>query len=113
MQIPGNVTNIADGAFYECSYLPEVTISDGVICIGSEAFAYGLSLNRVTVGKTVRFIEDKAFTECIHLTNVLFYENAPKLGGMKVPASQWPAQRAGHWPAGKFFVLLLTGRMAC
>jgi hypothetical protein len=55
--IPGSVTSIGYGAFYECLNLTSVTISGSVTNLG-----------------------DEAFYECTRLTSVSFKGNAPSVG---------------------------------
>src|ERR1017187_4024891 len=55
--IPDNVTNIGDGAFFDCESLTNVTIGDSVTNIGDGTFAF-----------------------CSSLTSVCFRGNAPSIG---------------------------------
>lgn len=48
--IPSIVTTIGERAFYGCSYLEDVTISDNVKIIEEEAFDGCINLNKVTIG---------------------------------------------------------------
>ncbi len=56
--------NILFGAFYDCSGLTSVTIGDGVISIGVEAFRYCTGLTSVTIGDGVTSIGRYAFYDC-------------------------------------------------
>ncbi len=38
VSIERGITNIGDGAFYQCTNLTTINIPDSVICIGSKAF---------------------------------------------------------------------------
>jgi hypothetical protein len=59
--IPDNVTNIGDGAFFDCESLTNVTIGDSVTSIGDWTFAF-----------------------CSSLTSVNFRGDTPSLGGSNV-----------------------------
>src|ERR1017187_9319459 len=59
--IPDNVTNIGDGAFFDCE-----------------------SLTNVTIGNSVANISDWTFAFCPSLTSVCCRGNAPSLGGGNV-----------------------------
>jgi hypothetical protein len=59
--IPDSVTNIADGAFFDCTSLTNAVIGDSVASIGDWTFAF-----------------------CSSLTSVCFRGNAPSLGGTNV-----------------------------
>jgi hypothetical protein len=59
--IPDSVTNIADGAFFDCASLTNVTVGDKVMSLGDWTFAF-----------------------CSNLTSVCFRGDAPSLGGASV-----------------------------
>ena len=61
LTIPGSVTNVGDGAFFDCHSLTNVSFGDGVTAIGDWAFAF-----------------------CSNLTSVSFRGNAPTLMGVDV-----------------------------
>lgn len=50
VNIPNNVTNIGNHAFYRCSGLTTVDIPDSVVSIGREAFSTCRGLTAVTIG---------------------------------------------------------------
>ena len=62
--------NILRGAFYNCSMLTSVNISDSMTSIGSSAFEGCTSLTSVTIGKGVTSIGDYAFWGCYKLIEV-------------------------------------------
>ncbi|CAA6678129.1 MULTISPECIES: leucine-rich repeat domain-containing protein [unclassified Lentimonas] len=69
--IPTSVTDIADYAFYHCSYLSSITIPDGVISLGWAPFAGCTSLISVTIPDSVTSLDGSAFSFCSNLTNVI------------------------------------------
>ena len=70
------VTAIGDQAFWECTYLKEVTIPQSVTSIGDKAFYDCRGLTSVTIPQSVTSIGDRAFDECIHLKTLSFGENS-------------------------------------
>ena len=91
--IPNSVTNIKYCAFFSCSKLASMTISDNVMRIGNYAlsgcskltnmtipnnvtsignwvFSYCSSLTDITIGNGVKSIRDKAFLGCSKLINI-------------------------------------------
>jgi PKD repeat protein len=78
--IPGTLTNIAYEAFYQCSSLTNVTISNGVTTIGGYAFAYCYGLAGVTIPISLTNIGSYAFYDCISLTNVTISNPAASVG---------------------------------
>ena len=64
------VTSIGSSAFYGCSGLTSVTISDGVTSIGAGAFSGCSGLTSVTIPDSVTSIEGYAFYGCSGLTSV-------------------------------------------
>lgn len=66
------VTEIADGAFFDCESLSRVEIPNGITYIGKEAF-YGCSrLSRLEIPDSVTSINDYAFANCTNLSSVTF-----------------------------------------
>jgi hypothetical protein len=88
VSIPGTindlpVSSIADWAFYSTD-VTNVTIPDTVTNIGDGAFFDCESLTNVTIGNSVTDIGDWTFAFCSSLTSVNFRGNAPSLGGADV-----------------------------
>ncbi len=61
---PG-VTNIGEYAFYDLSYLTNITIPNGVTSIGKDAFYKCASLTSVVIPDSVTSIEIPFYTSCI------------------------------------------------
>lgn len=86
--IPGTindlpVTSIGDWAFYSTD-VASVTIPDSVTNIGDGAFFDCESLTNVTIGNSVADIGDWTFGFCSSLTSINFRGNTPNLGGADV-----------------------------
>ena len=60
MRLPESITRIASNAFSNTS-LAEVSIPDGVVSVGGDAFAYCKQLSVVTVGEKVRTMSQGVF----------------------------------------------------
>ena len=75
--IPGSLKNIS--GFSYCSKLTDVTIGEGVECIGDSAFA-GSKISNICIPKSVKVIEDMAFADCTNLTNIILQSGVEKIG---------------------------------
>ena len=64
------ITAIADGAFMNCAYIPEITIPDTVKSIGRSAFAYCTSMKSVHLPDKLGGIADGTFMGCTMLESV-------------------------------------------
>ncbi|GHU62858.1 hypothetical protein FACS189445_6030 [Spirochaetia bacterium] len=76
--IPNSVTEIEEGAFYNCS-LKTVTLPDKLVTIGKGAFEES-SLTSVKLPDTVTTIEDETFYYCSDLTTVTFPNKLVTIG---------------------------------
>jgi hypothetical protein len=70
LTLPGSVTSIGDGAFWDCFALTSVTIPDSVTSIGDYAFSFCRGLTSVTIPGSVTSIGEWAFSDCRGLTSV-------------------------------------------
>lgn len=62
--VPDGITEIGDGAFYNCTYhLEEVVLPDSVTAIGDNAFLYCRVLKKLNVPATVRTIGEMCFAD--------------------------------------------------
>lgn len=78
--IPGTVTNIADGAFGDAFYLTGVVIPSSVKHIGVEAFYACESLASVSIGYGVTNIDVEAFFYCPYLTSIIIPGSVTSIG---------------------------------
>ena len=91
------VMSIDSQAFYNCSKLTSVAISNGVTSIGQNAFAFCTNLASVDIPDSVTSIGTSAFYSCSKLTsvvipdavasiNALTFGNCSKLASVKIPS---------------------------
>ena len=70
INIPSNVKNICEQAFYGCALLQTLTFDEGVETIGYYTFAHCTSLTSVTFANSLKEIGDSAFYSCENLATV-------------------------------------------
>ncbi len=70
IDIPNSVVSIGNSAFYECTSLKEVSLSDNLTNIGSSAFYGCSSLGSITIPGSVVSMKDKSFYGCDALKQV-------------------------------------------
>ena len=63
------VTNIGNGAFYNCTSLVSIDLPDNINSIGAHAFYGCRSLSTFNITNNVTFIGGSAFYQCSGLTN--------------------------------------------
>ena len=78
--ISDHVNIIGDDAFGNCSSLTSITIPDGVTSIGVGAFSFCSSLIEVNIPNKVTDIGERAFRGCSSLTNVTIPERVKVIG---------------------------------
>jgi hypothetical protein len=69
-KIPEDVTNIAYGAFGDCTGLRDITIPKSVTSIEEYAFHNCTGLTKLTIPESVTKIEESAFSGCTSLTEI-------------------------------------------
>lgn len=77
----GEVTEIGNSVFKQCSSLSSVTIPDSVTEIADYAFQYCSSLESVTIGNSVTSIGMYAFFECSGLESVTIPDSVTEIKG--------------------------------
>ena len=75
-----NVTSIGDKAFYKCTSLASVTISNSVTSIGDYAFCNCTSLISATIGNNVTSIGSSAFFGCSKLKKIEIPDSVTYIG---------------------------------
>ena len=78
--IPEGVTSIGDMAFFGCSDLISIEISNNVISIGKGAFSGCSGLTSVEIPKGVTKIEEDTFYNCSSLTNIEISQGVTSIG---------------------------------
>ena len=85
LTIPDTLTRIGNFAFF-CLYaetgtsITSITIPDGVISIGTSAFAWWTSLESVTIPESVTSIGAGAFVSCFDLTEITIPDGVTIIG---------------------------------
>lgn len=75
-----NVTSIGRGAFFGCSSLTSVIISEGVTSIEHSAFDDCSALTSVTIPESVTSIGNYAFNQCSSLTSITIPTSVTSIG---------------------------------
>lgn len=80
VEILANVTNIGDGAFYECENLEKVTFEEGsrLTRIGYGAF-HTCNITEIVIPASVTWIKDYAFAYCFNLSKVTYLGDKSKI----------------------------------
>ena len=78
-QIPANITDIGDGAF-SGSYIECITISQGVMAIGVEAFKECDKLKSITLPQGLISIGKNAFEYCVELESIAIPPSVTSIG---------------------------------
>ena len=63
MVLPSSLTQIEEQTFFGDSSLEKVVLPDGLLSIGSQAFAYS-GVKTINLPETIAFIADDAFLGC-------------------------------------------------
>ncbi len=80
LTIPNKVKSIGGYAFYECTSLAYVKLSDGLSDMGEAAFAKCTSLKKITVPNSVLHIGRYGFAKCTSLAEVELSNQLTDLG---------------------------------
>ena len=80
IKISDNVTSIGGGAFWSCSGLNSINIPNKVQKIGQHMFSGCSSLKNITIPDSVTSIEYAAFENCTGLTSIVIPKSVVKIG---------------------------------
>ena len=78
--VPKGVTVIGDDAFYHCSFLTDIHISEGCKSIGDRAFSWCESLTDLTIPNSIKKIGDGAFSSCTSITVFTVPDGVTRIG---------------------------------
>lgn len=78
--VPDGITDIAEGAFADNSYITSVEFPGSLTSIGYRAFAGCTNLGSINIPDSVRTIDDSAFNNDISLSSVIIGSGLEKLG---------------------------------
>lgn len=104
------VTEIAERAFYFCTKLKAIHISEGVELIGKYAFEYCKSATVITLPNTMYSIGDAAFDNCQAMTDLYLGAGLAVIGS--VPFVGCKALARIHYSESKEQFDLVTGKDA-
>ena len=79
-EYPYSVTEIAEWAFYECSGITDITISEGISFIKDGAFAGCSGLSAVTLPESLTSIGDGVFAGCTLLEQISIPDGITEIG---------------------------------
>lgn len=71
------VNGIAANAFFDCTFLSRVKMSNNITVIGSQAFSSCSSLTNIIIGNKLNTVGSYAFLFCTSLLTVTFLGNCP------------------------------------
>ena len=80
IKMSDNVTSIGGGAFWSCSGLNSINIPNKVQKIGQHMFSGCSSLKNITIPDSVTSIEYAAFENCTGLTSIVIPKSVVKIG---------------------------------
>jgi len=95
-KIPEKVTSLAGGLFSDCNNLKTVVLPEGLESIGDGTFLGCNSLTEINIPASVKLIDDNAFTYCYDLEKMVFYGDAPDIGGSAFNSDTFTA----YYPKG-------------
>lgn len=75
-----SVEKIGDYAYYGCSKLKDVKLSENLKEVGSYTFSYCKELERIKILSSLSKLGDNMFLDCINLKNIEMEEGLTKIG---------------------------------
>lgn len=80
VEFGGDVTDIPNNYFSECTNLTSVKMSNSIKSIGYSAFSGCASLSSINIGRGVKKISGGAFSNCQNLKKILIPNNVEEIG---------------------------------
>ena len=74
------VTAIADNAFYNCTFLTEITVPKGIASIGNFAFYLCKNLKSIVLPEGVTYLGDSVFSGCVSMASVTLPKGVTSIG---------------------------------
>ncbi len=74
------VVSIGECAFFDCSDLTDITISNGITTIGASAFYACYNLTKIAIPQSVTTISSGAFFGCLYFTEITIPKNVISIG---------------------------------
>lgn len=71
--LPEGLTEISEGMFYNCKYLPSIELPESIVTIGANAFVNCDNLTSLTLPANVASIGNNAFYYCDNLKEIISY----------------------------------------
>ena len=80
INISNKIISIGEYAFNHCSNLKDVNINSNINTIGQYAFRECYNLDTINIPKNVTVIDKATFEDCINLNNIVISSNISKIG---------------------------------
>ncbi|WP_254555104.1 leucine-rich repeat domain-containing protein, partial [Salmonella enterica] len=80
INIPDNVTSIGSYAFYNCSGIKTIELSDAITTISESAFSGRINLGNVELPENLKTIYSDAFYNCDGFTSVVLPNTVTSIG---------------------------------
>ncbi|MBR6558800.1 MAG: leucine-rich repeat domain-containing protein [Clostridia bacterium] len=76
--LPSSIKTVGQMAFANCPELESVTLNEGLVTIGYEAFALNPKITEIIIPKSVEQVYDNSFKNSPNLKKIKFEGNAPE-----------------------------------
>ncbi len=104
IELPADLTEIGEKAFYYCSELKSLTLPTGLKSIGSKAFYGCIMLDSVSLPAGLERIDSEAFYACNSLTSVELPDGLSYLGGWVFNMPDFGEREDGVIYLGKYAI---------
>ena len=85
IEIPRNIYQICDFAFYGCAELEKVDIELGVETIGEEAFSDCYKLKEINLPSSIVYLQWGCFADCPNLKNIYYNGTIEQFSKVRLP----------------------------